>query len=294
MDNLTVNCSANVIQYMHYLPFGEDWVDQRNSSWNTPYTFSGKEKDVETGYGYFGARYYDSSLSIWLSVDPMSDKYPHQTNYVYCSNNPVMIIDPNGEDEYFNEFGKYLGSDNSTTSNKNKIISQYNWDAAKQTQKIGNKSIDFISESNGKEMSILPSDAHLTEQAQLNIYKHYNNTGLPLVSNKADDGTKIGMVTHAVSENSEKFKPTKIKINLLSNSKAKIIDNPDDIINIFVHEKQHVDDYKSGKINLRNYTNKQPADCRAIETQKNHSSYSRISDFLRNSIDDYSIKNGCN
>jgi RHS repeat-associated protein len=88
------------IQHLHYLPFGEDWVDQRNSSWNAPYTFSGKEKDIETGYGYFGARYYDSGLSIWLSVDPMSDKYPHQTNYVYCSNNPIRIIDPNGEDEY--------------------------------------------------------------------------------------------------------------------------------------------------------------------------------------------------
>ena len=30
----------------------------------------------------------------------MSDKYPHQTNYVYCSNNPIRIIDPNGEEEW--------------------------------------------------------------------------------------------------------------------------------------------------------------------------------------------------
>jgi RHS repeat-associated protein len=69
---------------------------QRNSSWNAPYTFSGKEKDVETGYGYFGARYYDSGLSIWLSVDPMSDKYPSMSPYNYCANNPVKLIDPNG------------------------------------------------------------------------------------------------------------------------------------------------------------------------------------------------------
>ena len=34
----------------------------------------------------------------------MSDKYPHQSNYVYCSNNPIRMIDPNGEDEY--EFDK--------------------------------------------------------------------------------------------------------------------------------------------------------------------------------------------
>ncbi|MDX9890953.1 MAG: RHS repeat-associated core domain-containing protein [Bacteroidales bacterium] len=86
------------IQHLHYLPFGEDWVDQRTTSWNAPYTFSGKEKDSETGYGYFGARYYDSGLSIWLSVDPMSDKYPSMSPYNYCANNPVMLVDPDGRD----------------------------------------------------------------------------------------------------------------------------------------------------------------------------------------------------
>jgi RHS repeat-associated protein len=86
------------IQHLHYLPFGEDWVDQRNASWNAPYTFSGKEKDVETGYSYFGARYYDSGLSIWLSVDPMSDKYPNLTPYAYCANNPVILVDPDGRE----------------------------------------------------------------------------------------------------------------------------------------------------------------------------------------------------
>jgi RHS repeat-associated protein len=94
------------IQHLHYLPFGEDWVDQRNASWNAPYTFSGKEKDVETGYSYFGARYYDSGLSIWLSVDPMSDKYPNLTPYAYCANNPVILVDPDGRDWYEAEDGK--------------------------------------------------------------------------------------------------------------------------------------------------------------------------------------------
>ena len=90
--------SGNAIQHLHYLPFGEDWVDQRNASWSAPYTFSGKEKDVETGYSYFGARYYDSGLSIWLSVDPMSDKYPNLTPYAYCANNPVILVDPDGRE----------------------------------------------------------------------------------------------------------------------------------------------------------------------------------------------------
>jgi len=91
---------GEAIQHLQYLPFGESWVDQRDGSWNAPYTFSGKEKDWETGYSYFGARYYDSELSIWLSVDPMAHKYPHQSNYVYCSNNPIRLIDPDGRDEW--------------------------------------------------------------------------------------------------------------------------------------------------------------------------------------------------
>jgi len=81
---------------------------QRNSSWNAPYTFSGKEKDAETGYGYFGARYYDSGLSIWLSVDPMSDKYPSMSPYNYCANNPVILVDPDGREIEYNSFIDFI------------------------------------------------------------------------------------------------------------------------------------------------------------------------------------------
>ena len=43
------------------------------------------------------ARHYNSALSIWLSVDPMADKYPGVSPYVYCANNPVRLVDPNGD-----------------------------------------------------------------------------------------------------------------------------------------------------------------------------------------------------
>ena len=62
------------------------------------YTFSAKEKDVETGLSYFGSRYYNSDLSVWLSVDPQAAKYPSLSPYVYCANNPVKLVDPDGED----------------------------------------------------------------------------------------------------------------------------------------------------------------------------------------------------
>ena len=62
------------------------------------FTFSAKEKDPETGLSYFGSRYYSSDLSVWLSVDPMSAKYPSLSPYTYCANNPVKLVDPNGEE----------------------------------------------------------------------------------------------------------------------------------------------------------------------------------------------------
>ena len=93
---------GKAVQHLHYLPWGEDFVDQRSTSWNAMYTFSAKEKDTETGYSYFGSRYYNSDLSIWLSVDPMASKYPSLSAYTYCANNPVKLVDPDGEEVWLN------------------------------------------------------------------------------------------------------------------------------------------------------------------------------------------------
>ena len=62
-------------------------------------SFTGKECDEETGFGYFGARYMDHELmTMWLSVDPMADKYPNISPYAYCAWNPVKLDDPDGRD----------------------------------------------------------------------------------------------------------------------------------------------------------------------------------------------------
>lgn len=62
-------------------------------------TFTGKERDSETGYSYFVARYIDHELmTIWLSVDPKADKYPSISPYAYCAWNPVKFVDPDGMD----------------------------------------------------------------------------------------------------------------------------------------------------------------------------------------------------
>ncbi len=94
------NQTGSVSQTLNYLPFGEEWVDvKQDIDWPSliNYSFNAKEKDYESGLHYYGSRYYSSELSIWNSTDPMADKYPSITPYNYCANNPVKLIDPNGD-----------------------------------------------------------------------------------------------------------------------------------------------------------------------------------------------------
>ena len=59
---------------------------------------NGKEKDYESGFHYYGARYYWSEvLTGWLSVDPMIDKCPSISPYAYCVWNPIKLVDPDGK-----------------------------------------------------------------------------------------------------------------------------------------------------------------------------------------------------
>ena len=90
------------------LPFGELFVSQIAKGFDSRYKFSGKELDNETGYSYFGARYYDSDLSNWLSVDAMSDKFNSTSPYMFCIGNPVRLVDYNGMDTImFNNKGNF-------------------------------------------------------------------------------------------------------------------------------------------------------------------------------------------
>ena len=85
------------IQYIHYAPYGEIIDNQQLTNYDERYKFTGKKRDAESGYDYFGARYYASPFSFWLSVDPLADKYPAITPYAYCTWNPMKNKDPNGK-----------------------------------------------------------------------------------------------------------------------------------------------------------------------------------------------------
>ena len=72
------------------------------------FTFNWKEKDSESGFHYYGARYYWSELLTgWLSVDPMMDKYPGISPYAYCAWNPVKLVDPDGNEPWYKLISGY-------------------------------------------------------------------------------------------------------------------------------------------------------------------------------------------
>jgi RHS repeat-associated protein len=94
-------------EHLEYFPFGEMWVEESSNTQRTPYLFTGKELDEETGLYYFGARYYDPRTSVWQSPDPILAKYLHGAAgglenpmnfalYSYGRNNPIAYKDPDG------------------------------------------------------------------------------------------------------------------------------------------------------------------------------------------------------
>ena len=96
---------------------------------NSPHChFTGKEKDEETGYGYFGARYMDHELmTMWLSVDPMADKYPSISPYAYCAWNPIKLVDPDGKDVWeVDKKGRVKNTGDQTGGKKNQTVKYAN------------------------------------------------------------------------------------------------------------------------------------------------------------------------
>ena len=102
------DAKANIAQFDAYLPYGELLVDEHSSTEEMPYKFNRKELDEETGLYYYGARYMNPRTSLWYGVDPLAEKYPEIGGYIYCHNNPIILTDPTGMDDIFDEKGNFI------------------------------------------------------------------------------------------------------------------------------------------------------------------------------------------
>ena len=107
-NRAVVSEDGTVEQTTEYYPFGGIYGDVSTNPGLQLYKYNGKEFDHYLGldlYDY-GARLYDPALVVWTGVDPLADEYGGISPYVYCHNNPVNAIDPNGMDDYqINQLG---------------------------------------------------------------------------------------------------------------------------------------------------------------------------------------------
>ena len=96
-NRVVVDQSGNVEEVNHYYPFG-GLLSSSVSNAVQPYKYNGKELDRKNGLDWYdyGARMYDAALGRWHAVDPMSEKYYGVSPYLYCANNPILLVDPNG------------------------------------------------------------------------------------------------------------------------------------------------------------------------------------------------------
>ena len=95
-----VNASGAVQQVTNYYPFGAPYADAAGSTNPDfqPYKYNGKELDKMHGlntYDY-GARQHDPILARWDRIDPLCEKYYSVSPYVYCGDNPIKNVDPDG------------------------------------------------------------------------------------------------------------------------------------------------------------------------------------------------------
>ena len=141
--NATTDEDGNPLEEIAYYPYGQlREIHGRASAKSEPYKFSQKETDKETGLQYFEARYLDSALARFLSVDPALQQMnpfeePQRLNaYSYALNRPLVYQDPTGEVAFpviplaaaagsvvfgygYNEFMGFLGFSSSDYTLKN-------------------------------------------------------------------------------------------------------------------------------------------------------------------------------
>ncbi|MDZ4712109.1 MAG: RHS repeat-associated core domain-containing protein [bacterium] len=96
------DANLGVVSSQDYDAWGYLLQGRQYDSDESVYKFTGKERDKESEYDYFGARYYDARVANWTSVDPLMEKHFDFSPYNYVLRNPMRLVDPDGMQVDFN------------------------------------------------------------------------------------------------------------------------------------------------------------------------------------------------
>lgn len=154
------------------------------------FTFSAKERDVETGLSYFGSRYYSSDLSIWLSVDPQAAKYPGLSPFTYCADDPIKLVDPNGEEIDIDGY-RYIPGQNCPDGASQKTQDKWNTLNKIHSTKIGESLINEMAYTEDYCISI---SSEISGKGYGQYVSNTDKTGGTIFTNGHNKNTK--MIAH--------------------------------------------------------------------------------------------------
>ena len=149
--SMVLDTDGNISQSVTYIPYGEIFVEERNGAWNSPYLFNSKELDEGTGLYYYGARYLNPTNGVWLSTDPLFEKYVGMSPYNYCAGNPMKLVDVDGRACVYSEDGIFLGTDNQGLAGEYYVMNEKNFTQGMSHEDAKkNKILNFSDETRQK------------------------------------------------------------------------------------------------------------------------------------------------
>ncbi len=94
------NSLAEIVQQKGYYSFGMEISQFSAGTGTSKNWYNGKEIQDDFGlYWYdYGARFYDPALGRWSVIDNKAEKYYGTSPYTYALNNPILFLDPDGND----------------------------------------------------------------------------------------------------------------------------------------------------------------------------------------------------
>ncbi len=115
----------NIVSANDYDMWGYYLQNRTYSTTNIKNKFTGKERDTESNWDYFGARYYDARLGRWGAIDPLFEKHIQFTPYNYVLGNSMVLIDPDGRQMKFSNINNIQDASLSLNNLKHGFEQQY-------------------------------------------------------------------------------------------------------------------------------------------------------------------------